>query len=309
MFMNDEVIKALEDKGFASLSIKTFDAQIKRIHYLLYGKQSVFNMNNLVKDYKKVIKILASDDIPYTSKKIIYHSIGNVIKIMELKSFGAQELLRVRDLVSVFVDDQRKFQTSKSVIPLNQIYPKIKKTFEELEDLLSEEYNPKIDIAYVAMAFFVYLPPLRAQDYVKTRLKFKAPNDDEEQGNYIDLKNSIMIINEYKTAKKYGKRSILIPPPLNEILLNYKRKSRTKWLIPKIYGDENVPMSVSSFTHMLNRILDEKISTTELRRAYISDKVINKDMKGKNRKYTAKIMGHSTTTQNEIYSKYSKIAD
>jgi len=306
MFMPDEIIAALEAKGFQSITIKNIDFYIKRIHKLLYGEKAKFDMKQLVKDYKKVIKALSSPDIPLTSRKVIYHAIGNVIKVMGLNSYGAQELINVRDLVSVYVDETRTFKKEKPVMPLKQIYPLVKKTFDELDEQITDDFNPKIDIPYVALAFFVFLPPLRVQDYVNTMLLNKT---NKEGQNYINLKEGVMVINEYKTSKKYGTRKILLPPPLLDILKDYKKKSNTKWLIPKMYGENNEPMSVSSFTHLLNRTLDNKISTTELRRAYVSQEVINKDMKGKERKNTAKAMGHSVSTQNEIYSKYSKLAD
>jgi len=306
LFMPDSIIAALEAKDFQSVTIKNIDNNIKRVHRLLYGNNAKFDMKKLVKDYKKVIKALSSPEIPMTSRKIMYHSIGNVIKVMGINTYGAQELINVRDLVSTYVDEARKFNKEEPVMPLNKIYPKVKKTFEELEEQLTEEFNPKIDIPYIALGFFVFLPPLRAQDYVNTMLMNKT---NKEGQNYINLKEGVMVINEYKTVKKYGTRKILLPPPLLEILKDYKKKSNTKWLIPKMYGEKNEPMSVSSFTHLLNRTLDEKISTTELRRAYVSQEVINNDMKGKERKKTAKTMGHSVATQNEIYSKYSKLAD
>lgn len=309
MFLPDEVIALLELSNFSPTSIRTFDYSVKRLFSMMYGPLQKFNINKILKDYLTVINTIENSDAPLNSKKMLFHSISNVIKVSGIDTYPAMKILDARDKFSSYVDEMRAFQKKESVIPLDNIYPLIKSTFDDLELSLTDEYDPSKDVPYIILGFFIYLPPLRSQDYVNTRITSKGLKNNDDKINHINLEKSEMIINEYKTGKKYGQRKIHLPAPLVHILKEYKTKSKNKWLVPKLYGDGSEPMTNSAFTHFLNRVLGEKISTAELRRAYISQEVINKDMKGKERKNVAKIMAHSTRTQGEIYSKYSKLAD
>jgi len=311
-YLSDNLLsKILEERS--QNSAKVLGHSLERIYSGLYGNDfDKVNVKKLLKDHKKVIKFIMNKSIPINSKKCMFWAICVAINLLNLEGPGKQELFEMRDTINHYSENVRAYEKRDPVLgDLKEIFKLIKTKRKEYRELLTDSYHRHNDGAYVLLSFFYYLPPLRTQDYVNTILLEKIKEDKLKTTtkNFISLHHKVMVINGYKTAKIYGRREIELPDKLVKILRNFKEKSKSLWLVPRLQGTMQEPMTSESCTHFINRIFGKKISTTELRRAYVSQKVINQDMKGSERKKVARIMAHSVSTQNQTYSKYSKLAD
>jgi hypothetical protein len=115
-----------------------------------------------------------------------------------------------------------------------------------------------------------------------------------------------LVLNRYKTKKTYGKIEIDLPDELVNIIKTWMTLRQR--IFPKLITKELLlnkylkPMSQVNLTHFLNRIFQRRVSTTILRKSYISEKYpvihtaneMSKD---------AMAMQHSVGVQQTIYRK------
>lgn len=286
-------------------SVLTYQASIKRAHVLLYGEHAKYDIKRLLKDQDILIDIFADDDrIPLSSKKTMMNAISALINFLEINTILSHKFLDYVTTARLVIDDERSFDKKEQPKSRDEIVDIINSTYNRLSDMQKpDKFNPKVDIPHVVLALLKYLPPLRSQDYI-----YLNYNDYDDTSNYVDLEAKSLVIRTYKTNKTHGTRIIHMPEELFDVIDRMKDVSGSDWVIPSLTNPDKT-FSPSSFNKLLNSLLGAGISTTVLRRLYVSEIVINNDMKGKERKKIAKIMGHTTRTQNEMYSSYSKLAD
>lgn len=158
---------------------------------------------------------------------------------------------------------------------------------------------------YLVINLYYLIPPLR-NDFVGVLVDNTRTMND--QYNYIRLGDGELILNRYKTRKIYGKNnSIKLPEKLVKII--------RKWInirgriYPELVGHQDlllnqnlIPMSQVNLTQFLNKIFKRKISSTMLRKSYISEKYpvvhTTEDMIK-----DAKSMQHSVSMQQSTYRK------
>lgn len=121
------------------------------------------------------------------------------------------------------------------------------------------------------LRIYTEIPPTRS-DHYKTKIYSSDPNNETE--NYIVLgTTNIVVLNDYKTAKRYGRIDIDIPKKLvNEITKSLKKQPR-EYLFTS--GRTNEPYDKkNSFNKWANRVLkkhfNDGFSLTMLRHIYIS---------------------------------------
>ena len=198
-------------------------------------------------------------------------------------------------------DNQTKSEKeNKNWITQEQLNKKIK----ELENQISKYNMSKLTKSqednvqkHLVLILYTKIPPMR-NDYAQ----MKVYHDKEVEGeNYINLKKKVIVLNNYKTSKTYGKKEIDIPSEVIKFVSRWVNITGNEYLLINI-RDRN-PMTNNGLTKYLNKIFKpKKVSTTLLRKLYLSEKypVIHnrKDMKK-----DAYVMGHSLETQQGIYRK------
>ena len=136
--------------------------------------------------------------------------------------------------------------------------------------------------------------------YITQRAYKNLSQNDKEQHNYLvnERNNMKFIYNVYKTSKKYGENIIPVPADLKPMLRTYLK------LMDYKTGDNIFDMSRNAISQLLSktskRIIDKSISSTLIRKIYLSDKY--GDVKEEMEK-DAKMMGHSKATQQAVYTK------
>jgi hypothetical protein len=172
----------------------------------------------------------------------------------------------------------------------------------------SRKIKDKLDFfqMYLVLCLYTKLAPIR-NDYANVEVvscdTFLETEFDVTK-NYIELITGKLVLCDYKTNRKFGKKIIDIPSDLltdirdwmklrqghvvhNKLLIN-----RTDWS----------PMTRNGLSHFFNKCTGKKVSTTMLRKIYLSERypVVNTTTEQRS---DAFIMSHSIGTQQSIYRK------
>lgn len=131
----------------------------------------------------------------------------------------------------------------------------------------------------------------------------KLTEEDKKEKNYlVSTKSSMfMVLNRFKTQKKYGELVFYLQKDLEKILRQYLKINGMGVLFKSGTGK---PLTRNALSQLLiktsKKYMDKSISTTMLRKIYLSSKYA--DVKEEMNK-DAKIMGHSTEVAQSVYVK------
>lgn len=297
----------VEEMENNKLSDKTIKNYIQRL-YILNGRKK-FTSLAFLRKHEDIIKYM-KDNLSTATQKTYAGTISSVLKLKPNKV--NEKLIKV---YTSFINDDDMEQYKKSTTEKTEkqkenwiSQAEIRKIKDELGNEASKisrksEVNRKeyeILLRNMVLSLYVNQAPRRASDYALMRYT----NGGDDKFNYYTDKN-MMIFNNYKTSKTYGKQEIDVSKNkalLKDMKMYLKHRkpdsSGKDMLIVKYNG---VPFNaVNDMTRTLNNIFGKKISTNMLRNIYVSDKYGS--MK-QGMIEDAEAMGHSTKTQQEIYNK------
>jgi integrase len=168
------------------------------------------------------------------------------------------------------------------------------------------EWNSREKMIYqdylIALLYSKY--PLR-NDFAEVKVITKKTYNnltkaEKEQRNYVVKHNSnkyFLVLNEYKTSKKYGEKKIEIDGDVLKPLRKWLRHSGSDYLLVNTKGD---PLSSNGITKVLNRIgrahRGKPFGSSLLRHSYLSHKYAKVDA---DKEKDADIMGHSLQMQSD----------
>ena len=149
---------------------------------------------------------------------------------------------------------------------------------------------------HLFLCIYSMIPPVRA-DYGEVKFYKGTPKND--MGNHIILgKKPKVVLQDYKTAKTYGKIETPIPPELNKVITTSLQQRPRKHLFESMYERPFSKSSnfISFANNMLRKIFkNEYISLTTLRHSYIKwidNEFENQRITYTQRKEIARQMGH-----------------
>lgn len=167
---------------------------------------------------------------------------------------------------------------------------------------------------YLCLLIHTHLP-LR-NDLADARLMEEMPDDDDidSNSNYIIIdrrrnKGQIHLL-AYKTRKEYGEKILEIPNDVVREIVKYwgviKHFSydNNAWFIIK--DGVSAPISRVSYTKMLNSAFagdGVKVSSTQIRRAVVTDLYAPDPEEFKKKQELANVMGHAASTAALVYAK------
>lgn len=131
-------------------------------------------------------------------------------------------------------------------------------------------------LEHLVLAMYVLMEPGRA-DYGDVQLVQNEPPNPKE-GNYLILSSHTLVLNNYKTANKYGQYRRQVPPEVMDILrVSLSRKPR-EYLFT---NESNLPYrNPNSYTKFVNRTLNKlfgkPLTISMLRHSFISNIDFNK---------------------------------
>jgi hypothetical protein len=167
---------------------------------------------------------------------------------------------------------------------------------------------------YLCLLIHTHLP-LR-NDLADARLMEEMPDDED-----IDANSNYIIINRrankgqihllaYKTRKEYGEKILEIPTDVVREIVKYWSVIKhfsyddNAWFITK--DGVSAPISRVSYTKMLNSAFagdGVKVSSTQIRRAVVTDLYAPDPEEFKKKQQLAEVMGHTSATAALIYAK------
>jgi hypothetical protein len=162
------------------------------------------------------------------------------------------------------------------------------------------EIRDSLDIGStkILLAMYTYINPVRA-DYYSCKLC-----DDEASvpltDNYIMMKGDSwkVVLQDYKTHKKYGKIELIVPEELKLLLVEYIKLSPKNYLFE---NENNKPFTRKTFSTWASRRLKEVFNGSEtltgIRHSYTSTLDYNGGLSGLSS--IAERMGHSVWTQRQ----------
>lgn len=300
-------------------SIETFTNSLKTVLINVYNKDkyTLRPIKNDINAIKAYIKTISNE----SSKKNTISAILAFLKAdMRTKEETLEEYQQYFNKLVKDIDEKKQYkeptkEEEEAFIPwedIVKVYKKQEKIVKEYDDQNFTSYEDKyIYLRYLILALYTNIPPLRGEEYrnaIIIRVKNKESYDIITEAckcNLVDLTHNILVIPFYKTSKTHETRIIEIPSKVVDIIRKwYKITNGNKYLLPNLQTP-NTNMSQSALTHLIQRIFEPyNISTSMLRKIYISYKLKSIYNKPKERKKLAKIMGHTLSVQEFIYNRF-----
>ena len=269
---------------------------------------------NFLKDISKVKEKISH--LHYTSQRNYYNSIIIYLMAKDEDKDIIEKYNKERDnLNDKYVEENSKGIISdkqkNNFISLSELNDMIRKMGSDLVkmDYKKKPLNSKgksLLQAYTIFNIHTRLPlrnDLSGMESISKRDYNKLTETEKKEKNYLVIEKNkmFMVLNKYKTSKKYEELDIDIPKDLEKIIRTYIRITGDGVLF-KNGGDQAI--SRNGLSQLLIRYskeyLNKNISTTMLRKIVLSDKFA--DLKQEQKKMS-KITGHSVDTMNNVYIK------
>jgi len=315
--MNNEKLKDIIAKARPNLKDNSIKIYISNLNKLM----KLFESDNLefLKEEKKVLeklKNLSNNSIRnYLNSILIYLlAIDKNDKFKrEIKFYGdMRDDLNKKyenEQASGIISDKQK----NNLVDIKEVYQMIETIGKEIKDkniknkdeMTSKE--KQLLMIYTILNIYVRLP-LRndvggGMEAINKRTYNKLTDEQKKENNYLLVEKSGMklILNKYKTSKNYEENIIDVPKDLEKLIRTYIKINGMGVLFKTSTGK---PLTRNELSQLLLRTskkyMNKNISTTMLRKIYLSSKYsdVLDDMKE-----DAKIMGHSTSTAQNVYIK------
>lgn len=286
-------------------TIKQYDAQLRKL-------QKLFDTDNydFLNEPKKVEEKISH--LHYTSRRNVYNAVIILLLALDKDKKLIDTYGDMRDALNKqYQDEQASGKISDkqkdNFVDIDEIYKMLDQMEKDIKPLKKKstlnQNERQLIKAYTIFSSLVRIPvrnDLAGLIFISKTTYNKLSDKEKEENNYlVQLKNNLQyIFNEYKTAKKYKENIIDIPKDLQKILRMYIKFNNYK------VGDVIFPISKNGLTQLLTKYsmkyMNKKISTTMLRKSYMSSKY--SDMK-KEMEKDAKILGHSVSVGQSVYTK------
>ena len=174
----------------------------------------------------------------------------------------------------------------------------IDKVYQNLKN--NKDKNKQSYQDYLILSLYTLLPPRRSKDFIYMKIIDKYKEELSKDFNYYD--GYKFFFNIYKTKGKYGEVVLEVPEDLQIILNDYIKNNNIKnneYLLTD-KNNNNLTKNTNTMTNILNRIFKGKISTSALRRSYLTNKYGNLQEELKN---DVAFMATSTDVANNNYIK------
>jgi Trp operon repressor len=233
--------------------------------------------------YKNVFGDTPTPDVSKFAnvKAILEYTKDDLLQTRKTKLSAIVALVKVQEYTDqIFKDaEEHKKQTNKSEMTEKLEAAEI--TADEMAGvvqrvkMVADALNKKSEFtmrelqeiqSYIIVSLYHgHIVPRRAIDFTEMVLK---PTDKKTQ-NYLDLRNSKLVFNNYKTAGTNGKQEVAIPPALKKII--------SKWvkLIPDgvnhlLFNSKKEPLSNVTLNQRLNEIFGATKGVNSLRHYYLT---------------------------------------
>jgi len=186
-------------------------------------------------------------------------------------------LLRDTNKINLMNNDNNKDdKTNENWISYSELTDIFNKYYDKYINIINDKKTVKINDYYdiqnmVIFSFYILLEPVRSHEIAT--LKYK--NYDKKTDNFIDIKNKLLVFNDYKTKKSY--KTVEIDLKNNDKLINLIKsfilfKQKNKFDKDYVFNsNDNTVIDSSQLHKRLNRIIGLKISSSMIRKIWLSE--------------------------------------
>ena len=261
-------------------------------------------------------------DKQYTTKRNYYNAIIVYLYAMDLVPDLIDKYVKIRDQANEkYQEDQASGIISKkqeaNFVPKKDIVKMITQMGEAIKSVdfkhsfSAHEYS--LLQRYIMMNIYIRLPlrnDIAGMMAITKRQYNTLTMEDKKSTNYLVSSSRgpmFMVLNEYKTSAKYSEKIVEVPKDLEKLLKEYIKINKYGYLFKSNRGNPYTRNQISQLLMKTSQdYLGKNISTTMLRKIYLSDKYADvKDEMAKD----SHIMGHSVSTQQSIYVKKQPTQD
>jgi integrase len=184
----------------------------------------------------------------------------------------------------------------------------------KIKQVIKHDYEYHFLLHFVILTLYVKLLPRRNADYLFMTVSQKRPEIMDEEQNYLILDEKKFIFHKYKTAGNYGCQEVQIPDEILDIIYFYifSRKEDIPSLGVDLKKGKTCPFLLyrcgtafttsNGITRCLNKVFrPKKIGCCMLRTIFATEMLLENQEKSK---AIAEGMGHSVSTQQNIYVKH-----
>lgn len=300
----------LKEKDLSDGSINLYLRNLKKLN-----NNEEFNSINFLSKTDNIIEKIK--DLKDNTKRQYLISIVSCLKALGNKPALYKKyyklMININDKIKEKPTEEKTETQNKNWINWDEVM----KIYNDMKDNLKlnktkiteKQYNELLN--YVLLSLYVLIPPRRNLDWQKMLILFPNGNVNDDNYNYLDVKNKQFIFNVFKTAKKDGKLILDIPDDLMQVINLYlkyhplnsnkrninSKNSKQPVNIPFLVDYKGNPfLKVNDITRMLNKIFHKKVGASMLRHIYLSGKY--GDVL-KEQEEDAKAMSHNLMTQKD----------
>lgn len=287
----DEIKKCLKNNRshLSESSLNTYTSTLKNLFYKVYGNEQ-FDINKF-NDPKKIMKYL--EQIEPNKRKSILSSLYVLTQNKDYQNKMNNDIHEYNENIKMEIKQPKEEENWLSKEELDKIYQQEKQIYNHLSKKKSHNMDDLQQMQnYIILSLYTLIPPRRSLDYTEMKIKNIIPED-----NYIEKNN--FVFNKYKTSKFYNQQREKITKELMSILKKWSKFNPTDYLLFDSKGGKLTP---SKLTRRLNKIFSKNISTSSLRKFYISHKYQNYIKENKELADDFSKMG-SSILQKDVYLK------
>jgi len=245
-------------------TIKTYNTILKTIYKKVFGTDETPDIEKF-KDVEKIFEYIK--DAPLQTQKTKLSAIMALAPVAVYRN-------RIYEIQKELSKETEKSEMTEK-LEIAEIKPEEMKAVVKSVKKNADAINKKTELTmkdlqdiqnYIIVSLYHgHIPPRRAIDFTEMVL---IPMDKSSE-NYIDLKKSKFVFNQYKTATVYGTQEVAIPPALKRIL--------KKWiaLIPDdvnhlLFNSKKEQLTNVSLHQRLNEIFGPNKGINSLRHYYLT---------------------------------------
>ena len=292
--------KLLREKrpNVSDATIRTYASLLKNMFYKAHAKETEFDPA-WFKHSEQVLDTL-KDKTPQTRKT----NLASIVVLLDGKDCEDYVTIMNKDADTTKEQYMKQEKTEKQKVNWLD-YPQVVELwtarFEKMKPILNSKtaldaHQSKQIVQFMILTLTsgIYFPPRRSE-----WISMKVRNFDKDKDNYIDLKKSQFVFNQYKTAKTMKQEVVAYPKDFKLILNKYLKHINNDYLIFNTQGNQ---LTNVQLTQQLNTIFGKNISTSMLRHIYLSHKFESMPSL-KELTDTANSLGHSVETMMEYIKK------
>lgn len=305
----DKLAKQLGEKGLSESSVSLYLQQLRTLN-----DNEPFKNLTFLKNKDDVLKRLepygTNTQKTYLSAVVAVLSLGKPSKLLEEYKELLQKKIdeyNEKDKNAKTEKEEKNWMSWEDIQTLkSDLREKVNK-FASSKKITGKQWEQILHLFLISL--YTEIPPRRNQDYQYCYIR-KDEKGMEKDKNYLITSADKFIFNKFKTSKSNGTQEIdfsdndEFKSVLELYLKHHPLMKGKKNDIPLLVDMSGSPFTASNaITRILNKAFGKKVGSSMLRKIYLTSKYGDKLDTLKEMRETAKMMGHTASTAQNVYIK------